>query len=169
MAEPRVGLLSIGEEAGKGDSLRQEVFPLLEAATGIDFVGNVEGRDIMTEDVDVVVTDGFTGNVVLKTLEGSVRTILEGFRTEITATAVGKLGGLLIRPAARRLRGRLDPDTYGGAYLLGLRGLAVIAHGNSSQTAIANAIRLAARGVERDVVGRLASRRGPPADRSRLV
>jgi glycerol-3-phosphate acyltransferase PlsX len=106
----------------------------------------------------VVVTDGFTGNVVLKTLEGSIRTILEGLRAEITATTTGKLGGLLIRPAARRLRARLDPDTYGGAYLLGLRGLAVIAHGNSSATAIQNAVRLAARGVEHDVVGRLAAR-----------
>ena len=79
-------------------------------------------------------------------------------RHEITATAMGKLGGLLIRPAARRLRARLDPDVHGGAYLLGLRGLAVIAHGNSSSTAIANAIRLAARGVEHDVVGALATR-----------
>jgi glycerol-3-phosphate acyltransferase PlsX len=85
-------------------------------------------------------------------------------REEITATTTGKLGGLLIRPAARRLRGRLDPDTYGGAYLLGLRGLAVIAHGNSTSTAIANAIRLAARGVDHDVVGRLAARLPQPAE-----
>src|SRR6266508_4308911 len=90
-------------------------------------------------------------------LEGTIVTILDAFRAEITATATGKLGGLLIRPAARRLRHRRDPDTFGGAYLLGLRGLAVVAHGNSSRTAIANAIRLAARGVEHDVVGRLAS------------
>ena len=109
---------------------------------------------------DVVVTDGFTGNVALKLLEGTIKNLLEALREEITATARGKLGGLLIRPAARRLRERLDPDTYGGAYLLGLRGLAVIAHGNSSRRAIANAIRLAARGVEHDVVGRLAQRLG---------
>ena len=87
-----------------------------------------------------------------------MRTVMQGLRDEITKTALGKLGGVLIRPAARRLRARLDPETYGGAYLLGLRGLAVIAHGNSSRTAIANAIRLAARGVEHDVCGRLASR-----------
>ena len=84
--------------------------------------------------------------------------MVEGLRAEITRTTLGKLGGLLIRPASRRLRRRLDPDTYGGAYLLGLRGLVVIAHGNSSQTAIANAIRIAARGVEHDVTRRLAAR-----------
>ncbi len=92
--------------------------------------------------------------------EGTIRELLEALRGEITATVAGKLGGLLIRPAARRLRDRLDPDTYGGAYLLGLRGLAVIAHGNSSRRAIANAIRLAARGVEKDVVGRLTQNLG---------
>jgi phosphate acyltransferase len=97
-------------------------------------------------------------------VEGTIRTVLTGLRSEIEATAGGKLGGLLIRPASRRLRSRLDPDNYGGAYLLGLRGLVVIAHGNSSSTAIANAIRLAARGVEHDVVGRLAARLSVQAD-----
>src|SRR5207253_9323575 len=96
---------------------------------------------------DVVVTEGFTGNVCLKLLEGTITTLLDALREEISATPRGKLGGLLIRPAARRLRTRLDPDTYGGAYLLGLRGLIVIAHGNSSRTAIASAILLGARGV----------------------
>src|SRR4029079_8729754 len=119
---------------------------------------NTEGRDLLRGGADVVVTDGFTGNVALKLLEGTIRNLLDAFREEITATTRGKLGGLLIRPAARRLRNRLDPDTYGGAYLLGLRGLAVIAHGNSSGTAIANAIRLAARGVEHDVTGGLPAR-----------
>jgi glycerol-3-phosphate acyltransferase PlsX len=157
VATPRVRLLSIGEEAEKGNQLALEAHALL-AASELDFAGNAEGRDILRGAADVVVTDGFTGNVVLKTLEGTIRTILDAFRAEITATPTGKLGGLLIRPAARRLRHRLDPDTYGGAYLLGLRGLAVVAHGNSSRTAIANAIRLAARGVEHDVVGRLGAR-----------
>ena len=154
---PEVRLLSIGEEREKGNQLTLEAHELL-AASDLNFAGNTEGRDILVGAADVVVTDGFTGNVALKTLEGTIRTILDSLRAEIEATTRGKLGGLLIRPAARRLRHRLDPDTYGGAYLLGLRGLAVIAHGNSSQTAIANAIRLAARGVERDVVGRLSSR-----------
>lgn len=157
IASPEVRLLSIGEEREKGNQLILEAHELL-AASDLNFAGNAEGRDILAGAADVLVTDGFTGNVALKTVEGTIRTVLESLREEITATATGKLGGLLIRPAARRLRRRLDPDTYGGAYLLGLRGLAVIAHGNSSRTAIANAIRLAARGVEHDVVGTLATR-----------
>jgi glycerol-3-phosphate acyltransferase PlsX len=157
VARPSVRLLSIGEEREKGNQLTLEAHELL-AASDLNFQGNTEGRDILRGAADVVVADGFTGNVVLKTLEGTIGTILDAFRAEIGATTRGKLGGLLIRPAARRLRHRLDPDTYGGAYLLGLKGLAVIAHGNSSRTAIDNAIRLAARGAEHDVVGRLASR-----------
>ena len=156
---PEIRLLSIGEEAEKGNQLTLEAHELL-AASELNFAGNTEGRDLLRGGADVVVTDVFTGNVALKLLEGTIRNLLEAFREEITATTRGKLGGLLIRPAARRLRTRLDPDTYGGAYLLGLRGLAVIAHGNSSRRAIANAIRLAARGVEHDVVGRLAQRVG---------
>jgi glycerol-3-phosphate acyltransferase PlsX len=154
---PEVRLLSIGEEPEKGNQLTLEAHELL-AASDLNFRGNTEGRDILAGASDVVVTDGFTGNVTLKLLEGTILTLFDALRSEITATAMGKLGGLLIRPAARRLRHRLDPDTFGGAYLLGLRGLVVIAHGNSSRTAIANAVRLAARGVEHDVVGRLAAR-----------
>jgi glycerol-3-phosphate acyltransferase PlsX len=157
VTNPEVRLLSIGEEAEKGNQLVLEAHQLLRASD-LNFKGNTEGRDLLRGAADVVVTDGFTGNVALKLLEGTILTILDAFRAEITATPTGKLGGLLIRPAARRLRRRLDPDRFGGAYLLGLRGLVVIAHGNSSRTAIANAIRLAARGVEHDVVGRLASR-----------
>jgi glycerol-3-phosphate acyltransferase PlsX len=153
---PEVRLLSIGEEPEKGNQLTLEAHRLL-AGSALNFRGNAESRDLLAKAADVVVTDGFTGNVALKALEGTILTVVQGLRDEITATALGKLGGLLIRPASRRLRRRLDPDTYGGAYLLGLRGLAVIAHGNSSQTAIANAIRLAARGVEHDVTGRLAA------------
>ena len=156
---PQIRLLSIGEEAEKGNQLTLEAHELL-AASELNFAGNTEGRDMLRGAADVVVTDGFTGNVVLKLLEGTIGNLLDAFREEITATARGKLGGLLIRPAARRLRDRLDPDTYGGAYLLGLRGLAVIAHGRSSSRAFANAIRLAARGVDHDVVGRLAQRLG---------
>ena len=157
VANPQVRLLSIGEEREKGNQLTLEAHELL-AASDLNFVGNCEGRDLLEGAADVVVTDGFTGNVALKLLEGTIRSLLDALRAEISATAPGKLGGLLIRPAARRLRHRLDPDTYGGAYLLGLRGLAVVAHGNSSRTAIASAVRLAARGVEHDVVGTLAAR-----------
>jgi glycerol-3-phosphate acyltransferase PlsX len=155
--EPKVRLLSIGEEAEKGNQLTLEAHELL-AASDLNFAGNTEGRDLLARAGDVIVTDGFTGNVALKLLEGTIRNVLEAFREEISASLRGRIGGLLIRPGARRLRARLDPDTYGGAYLLGLRGLAVIAHGNSSPRAIANAVRLAARGVEHDVVGRLAQR-----------
>jgi glycerol-3-phosphate acyltransferase PlsX len=155
--DPKIRLLSIGEEAEKGNQLTLETHELLRTSD-LNFVGNTEGRDLLVRAGDVIVTDGFTGNVALKLLEGTIKNLLEAFREEITASLRGRIGGLLIRPGARRLRERLDPDTYGGAYLLGLRGLAVIAHGNSSQRAIANAVRLAARGVEHDVVGRLAQR-----------
>ena len=157
IANPEVRLLSIGEEAEKGNQLVLEAHGLL-AASSLNFSGNTESRELLAKAADVVVADGFTGNIALKALEGTIRTVIAGLREEITKTAFGKLGGLLIRPASRRLRHRLDPDTYGGAYLLGLRGLVVIAHGNSSQTAIANAIRLAARGVEHDVTGELAKK-----------
>jgi glycerol-3-phosphate acyltransferase PlsX len=156
---PQVRLLSIGEEDEKGNELTLDAHALLRTASALNFAGNVESRYLLAGAADVVVCDGFTGNICLKALEGTIRTILEALRAEISATAIGKLGGLLIRPASRRLRTRLDPDTYGGAYLLGLRGLAVIAHGNSSRRAIANAIRLGARGVEHGVVERLAERR----------
>jgi glycerol-3-phosphate acyltransferase PlsX len=156
--EPEVRLLSIGEEAEKGNQLTLEAHALLADAEGLRFGGNVESRDLLLGAADVVVCDGFTGNVVLKLLEGTIKTLLDALREEIVSTRRGRVGGLLIRPAARAMRTRLDPETYGGAYLLGLRGLAVISHGNSSRRAIANAIRLAARGVEHDVVGRLAQR-----------
>ncbi|HEY1564592.1 MAG TPA: phosphate acyltransferase PlsX [Gaiellaceae bacterium] len=167
VARPRVRLLSIGEEPEKGNQLTLDAHELL-AASDLDFRGNAEGRDVLEGAAEVLVTDGFTGNVVLKAVEGTVRTLLDLLREEITASTPGTVGGFLIRPAARRLRKRLDPDTYGGAYLLGLRGLVVIAHGNSSPTAIANAIRLAARGVDHDVVGRLASRLSQP-ERAEIV
>jgi phosphate acyltransferase len=154
---PTVGLLSIGEEPEKGNQLTLEAHELLQGSE-LRFQGNVESRWLLAHAADVVVCDGFTGNVALKLLEGTIRTTLDWLRAEITATARGKAGGVLIKPAAARFRAHLDPDTYGGAYLLGLRGLSVIAHGNSSQAAIANAIRHAAHGIEHGVVGHLAER-----------
>jgi glycerol-3-phosphate acyltransferase PlsX len=156
---PEVRLLSIGEEPEKGNQLTLDAHELL-LDSGVNFGGNTESRALLRFAADVVVCDGFTGNVVLKLLEGTIGELLDALRTEIKATTRGKVGGLLIRPAARRLRTRLDPDAYGGAYLLGLRGISVIAHGNSSPRAIASAIRLAARGVEHSVVDRLATRLG---------
>jgi phosphate acyltransferase len=153
---PDVRLLSIGEEPEKGNQLTLEAHALL-AESDLDFGGNAESRELLRGAADVIVCDGFTGNVCLKLLEGTIKAVLDALRAEILATRRGRLGGFLIRPGARRLRERLDPDTYGGAYLLGLRGLAVIAHGNSSRAAVANAIRLAARGVEHEVVDRLSA------------
>ena len=157
ISDPKVALLSIGEEPEKGNRLVRETHPLLEASH-LDFVGNVEGRDLLAHAADVVVCDGFTGNMALKLMEGTIKTLLDELRKEIEASPRGKLGGLLIRPAARGLRKRLDPETYGGAYLLGLRGLVVIAHGSSSRTAIANAITLGAQGAAGNVVARVAAR-----------
>ena len=155
--KPTVALLSIGEEPEKGNRLVRETHPLLETSR-LDFVGNVESRELLAHAADVVVCDGFTGNMALKLMEGTIKTLLDELRKEIEASPRGKLGGLLIRPAARGLRKRLDPETYGGAYLLGLRGLVVIAHGSSSRTAIANAITLGAQGAAGNVVARLAAR-----------
>ncbi|HKO74467.1 MAG TPA: phosphate acyltransferase PlsX [Gaiellaceae bacterium] len=157
ISDPNVALLSIGEEPEKGNRLVRETHPLLEASH-LDFVGNVESRELLAHAADVVVCDGFTGNMALKLMEGTIKTLLDELRKEIEASPRGKLGGLLVRPAARGLRKRLDPDTYGGAYLLGLRGLSVIAHGNSSRTAIANAITLGAQGAAGNVVARVAAR-----------
>ena len=118
--EPGVGLLSIGEEPEKGNRLTREAHKLL-SADGFRFVGNVEGRLLLEGAADVVVCDGFTGNMSLKVLEGTIRTVLESLREEIVASRRGKVGGLMIRPAFRGLRRRLDPDTYGGGYLLASR------------------------------------------------
>jgi phosphate acyltransferase len=156
---PDVRLLSIGEEDEKGNSLVLDAHALLRGSD-LNFAGNIESRELLRGTADVVVTDGFTGNVALKLLEGVIKDLLDALRAEIASTSTGKLGGLLVRPAARRLRTRFDPDTYGGAYLLGLRGLAVIAHGNSGRRAVSNAISLAARGVEHRVVERLGERLG---------
>jgi glycerol-3-phosphate acyltransferase PlsX len=151
---PRVRLLSIGEEPEKGNQLTLDAHALLESSP-LNFAGNVEGRALLEGAADVIVCDGFTGNVALKTLEGTIRSLLVALRSELESTTRGKLGGLLIRPAARSLRARLDPETTGGGYLLGLRGIVVIAHGSSSRVAISNAIALAGRGIEHDIVSRL--------------
>ena len=151
---PRVGLLSIGEEATKGSSLTLDAHALLAAAP-IDFAGNCEGRDALRSEFRVIVADGFSGNVLLKGLEGAGRTLFEELREAAASSTRAKLGGLLLRPALREVAHRHDPDTYGGAYLLGVRGLSVIAHGSSGRRAIRNAILYAARGVQSGVVERM--------------
>jgi len=153
---PRVGLLSVGEEQRKGSAAVVEANARLAEADGIEFIGNVEGRDLMGQDADVIVTDGFTGNVVLKTIEGTAKAVADAVRAAARSGARAGLGGALLRPALGSLRSQLDPDTTGGAILLGLRGVAVVAHGSSGPDGIANAVRLTARAVEERAVERTA-------------
>jgi glycerol-3-phosphate acyltransferase PlsX len=145
---PRVGLLSIGEEASKGTPLVKETHALLAGsnalgAAGGTFVGNVEGRDVMTTEVDVVVTDGFTGNVVLKTLEGGMRTLVNAIFGAFATSPETEAAGEVLIPALLPLYATLDPDNTGGAMLLGVDGLCLISHGSSSATAVVNAVRVA--------------------------
>ncbi|MEI7619419.1 MAG: phosphate acyltransferase PlsX [Actinomycetota bacterium] len=149
---PKVGLLSIGEEPGKGDTLRKEAFELLSVARGINFIGNVEGRDIMTDTVDVVVTDGFTGNVVLKTLEGALKTVVKALFAAFASEESYKPHADALLPALLPLYASLDPETYGGAILLGVDGVCIISHGSTSAKAMVNAITVAHDMVEAGIV-----------------
>jgi len=153
---PRVGLLSIGEEPGKGDTLRKKSFELLSAMSDINFIGNVEGRDIMTPDVDVVVTDGFTGNVALKTLEGTMRTIVKELFASIGQPQYKEHADALM-PALLDLYSKFDPDSTGGAILLGVDGVCIISHGSSSARAMLNGIKVAKDMVDCDMVGLIAN------------
>jgi glycerol-3-phosphate acyltransferase PlsX len=154
---PRVGLLSVGEEPGKGTEEVVAAHALLSEAPGIEFIGNVEGGDLPAGGADVVVTDGFTGNVSLKLMEGTARVVTTAIRGAARSNPLAALGGLLMRPALGGLRRELHPDTTGGAILLGLRGVAVVGHGSSGAEGVANAVRLAARCAEVDAVGRTAA------------
>jgi glycerol-3-phosphate acyltransferase PlsX len=148
-------LLSIGEESRKGNTLVKDAHELLLVAPGVQFVGNVEGRDIMTNAVDVVVTDGFTGNVVLKTLEGGVTAIVKALLGAFAAKPEFKVPADALLPALVPLYEMLDPDTYGGAMLLGVDGVCIISHGSSGARAMVNAIRVAREMVDADLVGEL--------------
>jgi glycerol-3-phosphate acyltransferase PlsX len=139
---PRVGLLSVGEEESKGNDLTHEAFPLLKALP-IRFVGNVEGRDIFSGQADVIVCDGFVGNVALKTSEGVGRFVRDVLRESLTRTVTAQVGALLSRKAFNEFRRRLDYREYGGAHLLGVRGVCIIGHGSSNDRAIYNGIRVA--------------------------
>jgi len=138
---PSVGLMSIGEEEAKGNELTKEAFPLMRDLGSLNFVGNVEGRDVFTGQVDVIVTDGFTGNVMLKLSEGLQDAVLSLIRRELSASTITKAGAVLARPAFRSLKKRLDYSEYGGAPLLGVRSIVVVGHGSSNARAIRNAIR----------------------------
>jgi phosphate acyltransferase len=150
---PRVGLLSVGEESGKGTPEVIEAHDRL-AAGSLDFRGNVEGTDLPAGACDVVVTDGFTGNVALKAMEGTARMVVGAIRDAVRSGRISSLGGFLIRGRVGRLRSRLDPNQVGGAMLLGLRGVVVIAHGRSTADGVAQAVRLARHAVDERMIER---------------
>ena len=141
LERPAVGLMSIGEEEEKGNELTKEAFPLLRELSNINFVGNVEGRDVFTGEVDVIVTDGFTGNVMLKLSEGLSEAMLSMIKRELTSTTMSKAGAMLAGPAFKRIRKRLDYSETGGAPLLGVQRIVMVAHGSSNARAIRNAVR----------------------------
>ncbi|TMC31424.1 MAG: phosphate acyltransferase [Chloroflexi bacterium] len=152
IASPRVGLLSNGEEPGKGNQLVQATEPLLRAATGINFIGNIEGNDVFKDRADVIVCDGFTGNVLVKTAEGAAELLFRSIRDAIKGDPIASVGGLLVRPKLQALRARVDWRELGGWLLLGVNGVTVIAHGRSDATAIRSAIRVARDAVDRQVI-----------------
>jgi glycerol-3-phosphate acyltransferase PlsX len=164
IATPSVALLSIGEEPTKGTPLVKEAHELLTATAGLHFVGNVEGRDVLGGAADVVVTDGFTGNVVLKTLEGSLRFMLAAVLAAFDVDDATRQAGQVLLPQLAPLADELDPDNTGGALLLGVEGVCVISHGSSSARAIVSAVRVASEAVASDLVGRVRAlvTGGPP-------
>ena len=159
-AKPRIALLSNGEEAGKGDERVRETAKRLSTFPG--FIGNVEPKDIYAGRADVIVADGFVGNVAIKMAEATADFLLRSLRDEIPKTLTGKLGGLLIRPGVRQIRARIDWREFGGAPLLGIDGVAVVAHGRSDARAIKNAIRVTREAVENHLVGKIRTEVGRP-------
>jgi glycerol-3-phosphate acyltransferase PlsX len=154
VANPRVGLLSNGEEAGKGNELVKGSFPLLEAS-GLNFIGNVEGKELFGGEADVVVTDGFTGNILLKSSEAVAKLITDVLRQELTASSRTKIGALLAKPAFANIKKMLDPGEVGAAPLLGINGLVFVGHGRSDARALVSAIRTARQAIEADLLGAL--------------
>jgi glycerol-3-phosphate acyltransferase PlsX len=141
---PRVGLLSIGEEDSKGNALTRDTLPLLRAMPNLNFVGNVEGRDLYNGHADVIVCDGFVGNVALKTSEGLAKLVNSSLRESLKSTVTSQVGALLSQQAFKAFKKRLDYSEYGGAPLLGVRGVCIVGHGSSNERAIMNGIRVAA-------------------------
>jgi phosphate acyltransferase len=158
---PRVALLSAGEEASKGTAgvvdAHAQLRELVAGGADLEFAGNIEGRDLLTGAAEVIVTDGFTGNVVLKTIEGTARAVADAVRSAARSGPIATAGGLLLRGALGKLRERMDPDTTSGAVMLGLRKVAVVGHGSSGPVGIANAILLARRAVAERAVERTAN------------
>jgi glycerol-3-phosphate acyltransferase PlsX len=148
---PRVGLLSIGEEDSKGNSLTRDTLPLLRALKGINFKGNVEGRDLFNGHSDVAVCDGFVGNVALKSIEGTAQLLSASLRESLKSTVTSQVGALLSRRAFAEFKKRLDYSEYGGAVLLGVRGVCIVGHGSSNEKAIMNGVRVAAEFAQAEV------------------
>jgi phosphate acyltransferase len=148
---PRLGLLSIGEEEMKGNSLTLDTFPLLRALKGVNFIGNVEGRDLFNGHCDVAVCDGFVGNVALKAIEGTAQLLSASLRESLKSTVTSQVGALLSRKAFAEFKKRLDYSEYGGAVLLGVRGVSIVGHGSSNEKAVMNGIRVAAEVAQTEV------------------
>jgi glycerol-3-phosphate acyltransferase PlsX len=161
--EPRVAILSVGEEASKGNALVKEARALLEAGAGVDFVGNVEGRDLLTGEVDVVVTDGFTGNVALKTLEGALKAVMGTVARVIGTSDESRKAGDVLIPLLLPYVASIDPEETGGAMLLGVNGVCIISHGSSTSRAIFNAVRAAHELATGGLVGHLEKAVAGPA------
>jgi glycerol-3-phosphate acyltransferase PlsX len=153
IASPRVGLLSIGEEDSKGNSLTRDTLPLLRALPAglLNFLGNVEGRDLYNGHAEVVVCDGFVGNVALKTSEGLAKLVNSSLRESLKSTVTSVVGALLSQKAFKAFKKRLDYSEYGGAPLLGVRGVCIVGHGSSNERAIMNGIRVAAEFAQAEV------------------
>lgn len=151
----KVGLLNIGSEEGKGNEITREAYELLKENKSIDFIGNVESREMMDGGVDVVVTDGFTGNMVLKTAEGVSKFVFSLLKEEIGKSFLGKIGALLLKPVFKKMKNKLDSSEYGGALFLGINGISIKAHGNSSSKGIKNAIKVANKFAEGRFIDRL--------------
>lgn len=151
IAYPRVGLLSNGEEAGKGNQLVKDAFPMLERA-GLNFIGNVEGKELFGGQADVVVTDGFTGNVLLKSSEAVAKLLTDTIKEELMSTIPSKIGGLLVKPSFAKIKKMMDPNEVGAGLLLGIDGLVFVGHGRSNAKAITSAIRVARQVVEADLL-----------------
>ena len=153
---PRIGLLSNGEEAGKGNDLVKKTYPIL-AKSGLNFIGNVEGKELFGGGADVVITDGFSGNILLKTSEAVAKMIVEVMKEQIKSSTISKIGGMLAKPKLRKIAQIINPDEIGAAPLLGLNGLVFIGHGRSNSHALVSAIRTARTAVEADILEEIQS------------
>lgn len=157
--QPTVALLNIGEEPTKGSALAIDAHELMRAEVP-GFQGNIEGRDVLSGSVNVIVTDGFTGNIVLKLLEGTSRTLLTQVKEAMTSSLPRRLAAAVLAPELKRMKARLDPDTYGGAPLLGVKGVCIIGHGSSGSSAVAAAIRVSAQAVRGQLTERITAAAG---------